>query len=849
MKARDGLERDYLPEDLFAVIDTLIGAERKLAHLTGGEVDTVVGRDGKTYVLRQAQEELRRTEAEASKQSRLREQMLTVALSSMSDFAQIYDRTGRILFVNQPLLDLWGIGLEEAIGKNFLDLGYPTELAIRLQGQLASVVETSQRVTDETPYTGSTGEEGYYEYILSPVFGADREVEFVVGTTRDITERKLAQNRLHRQRAELQVLFDLIPAMLCIKDTENRFLRVNRRLAEATGLTIEEVEGKSAADIFPLEAEKYFTDDLEVIRTGQSKLEIVEVLRTQDGDERWVQTDKVPFQGKDGGIIGLVVMRQDITERKRAERALSESEERLRLAMDASGIGMFDWEIDRDYLVWSPGHEKLWRYGPNEFGNNLESFTRRVHREDLEDLKLVMQRCLENREPFNHEFRIVWPDESVHWINSQGQYTFDPEGRPRRMRGLIQEITNRKEAEMELLRMNEELEARVARRTSDLEGAKEEADRANKAKSEFLSRMSHELRTPLNAVIGYAQLLDLQYDDPKITEATHSILKGGAHLLQLVNEVLDLSRIESGIFAISIEPVSVAGALEDAIGMVQPLADRAGVRIAIDGTDGKDLHLRADRRRLVQVLVNLLSNGIKYNLPNGQVTVLYRAVDETSGLVEITDTGFGIAPEDQKRLFEPFQRFGDHAVEGTGLGLALSERFIRLMGGRLGLTASSKSGSTFCIELGCAAPPDEKPEGVAHEDSLPASLVSCSGTLLYIEDNPSNLRLLEMVLSGAPNLTFLTAPNGNLGFELAIQRQPDVILLDLHLPDQNGDQVLRCLKAESRTQWIPVVMISADATPKQMRTLRAAGAVEYLTKPLDLMRLFAVLAEFLPKQA
>jgi len=249
------------------------------------------------------------------------------------------------------------------------------------------------------------------------------------------------------------------------------------------------------------------------------------------------------------------------------------------------------------------------------------------------------------------------------------------------------------------------------------------------------------------------------------------------------------------------------------------------------------------------VLVNLLSNGIKYNLPNGQVTVLYRAVDETSGLVEITDTGFGIAPEDQKRLFEPFQRFGDHAVEGTGLGLALSERFIRLMGGRLGLTASSKSGSTFCIELGCAAPPDEKPEGVAHEDSLPASLVSCSGTLLYIEDNPSNLRLLEMVLSGAPNLTFLTAPNGNLGFELAIQRQPDVILLDLHLPDQNGDQVLRCLKAESRTQWIPVVMISADATPKQMRTLRAAGAVEYLTKPLDLMRLFAVLAEFLPKQA
>jgi PAS domain S-box-containing protein len=284
MKPFERLHYDPLREDLFSVIETLVEAEQTLFDMTGGEVDTVVGRDGKPYVLRRAQEELRSAEAETSAQSRLREQMLTLALSSMSDFAQIYDRAGRLLFVNQPLLNLWGMSLEEAVGKDCFELGYPKELAERLQAQLASVVETSQRVTDETPFTGSAGEEGYYEYILSPVFGLDRSVEFVVGTTRDITERKLYENRLHRQGAELQALFDLIPAMLCIKDTENRFVRVNQRLARTTGLTVEQIEGRSAAEIFPVEAEKYFADDLEVIRSGASKLEIVEALRTQEGE-------------------------------------------------------------------------------------------------------------------------------------------------------------------------------------------------------------------------------------------------------------------------------------------------------------------------------------------------------------------------------------------------------------------------------------------------------------------------------------------------------------------------------------------------------------------------------------
>jgi PAS domain S-box-containing protein len=314
-------------------------------------------------------------------------------------------------------------------------------------------------------------------------------------------------------------------------------------------------------------------------------------------------------------------MSQDITDRRRAEVGLRESEERLRLALEASGNGMFDYDLESNRMVWSPGHEALWGYSESEFDGTIESFTRRVHPEDLESLIRAMERSIEAQRPFDNEFRIVWPDGSIRWIRGQGRYTFDSQGRPQRMGGIVKEITDRKQTEMALLRMNEELEARVAERTSDLAGAKEEADRANKAKSEFLSRMSHELRTPLNAVLGYAQLLDLQFEDPKIREATRSILKGGEHLLQLINEVLDLSRIESGIFAISIEPVSVEGAIDDAIGMVQPLAERAGIQITVDKSEGMDLHLQADRQRLVQVLVNLLGNGIKYNRLDGHVMV------------------------------------------------------------------------------------------------------------------------------------------------------------------------------------------------------------------------------------
>jgi PAS domain S-box-containing protein len=397
----------------------------------------------------------------------------------------------------------------------------------------------------------------------------------------------------------------------------------------------------------------------------------------------------------------------------------------------------------------------------------------------------------------------------------------DEDGRPIYLLGISEDITDRKRAD------------------DEVRSARIEAERANRAKTDFLSRMSHELRTPLNAILGFSQLLEMD----ELTADQHQnvgyIGQAGRHLLQLINEVLDISRIESGQMSMSREPVAVAEVVGELAAIVRPLAKARSISLDVQPAMGP-LTVMADRQRLNQVLLNLLSNAVKYNRDGGFIRVEVLQAGEGRSRIVVTDTGYGIKPEYADRLFRPFDRLGaeQSTVEGTGMGLAVSKALAEAMGGRLGMSTTLDVGSSFWIELDhCDSHADGYDVAVADGDAeaAPTSLV-----ILHIEDNASNVRLVERIVARRRGINVLSAPQGRLGIELARQHRPGLILLDLHLPDMPGLEVLRLLMAYPETRDIPVVVLSADRTGSRPAQAIDAGAHGFLGKPLDVTEFLAL---------
>ncbi len=384
---------------------------------------------------------------------------------------------------------------------------------------------------------------------------------------------------------------------------------------------------------------------------------------------------------------------------------------------------------------------------------------------------------------------------------------------------------------------NAELATEVAERRR----AEAEAAAANQAKSEFLSRMSHELRTPLNAVLGFGQLLAMRVEQARDRESVEQILRGGRHLLALINEVLDISRIEAGRMALSPEPVQVAEAVQRVLDLARPLAAERRIRLEADpGTFG-DRYVLADSQRLQQVLLNLVSNAIKYNREGGDVTLGCAGGADGRLRLSVADTGGGIPVALQARLFTPFDRLGAEsgAVEGTGLGLTLSRRLVEAMGGVIGLESAESRGSTFWVELPETASPAAQAGLRGAAPGATAGAAAVRGTILYVEDNPSNLRLVERILAERPGIRLISVMQGRMGLSLAREHRPGLILADLHLPDISGEDVLREVLQDPALRDTPVIILSADATPGQSRRLLALGARAYLTKPFDVQELLA----------
>jgi signal transduction histidine kinase/CheY-like chemotaxis protein len=385
----------------------------------------------------------------------------------------------------------------------------------------------------------------------------------------------------------------------------------------------------------------------------------------------------------------------------------------------------------------------------------------------------------------------------------------------------------------------------------ELHKAREAADAANSAKSEFLSSMSHELRTPLNAILGFAQLLQLDKKEPlsnRHQERLVHILKGGEHLLRLIDDILDLSRIEAGGVSISIEPVSVIELLEEVTTTLVPMAARQGIRVEVDPLPALVPMVAADRTRLAQIFMNFGSNAIKYNRLAGKVTFIVSTPKADHVRVTVRDTGLGIPTGKQDKLFQPFQRAGQETgpIEGTGIGLVITKRLARLMQGDVGFRSVSGEGSEFWVDIPSHHSRAQSSPPPPLRDAGSERLVEHGrGLVLYVEDNPANVAFMKELVGTFDNIDLLTAPTAEMGIELARGRQPQVIIMDINLPGMSGLDALRALKSAPDTKEIPVIALTAAASERDKRRGMEAGFARYMTKPVKVDEFIAALDDLL----
>ena len=796
----------------------------------------------------------------------------------------------------------------------------------------------------------------------------------LIASITNLVERSRKNTKLHNElkmalrENEFQLSTMNQHDIVSTADIAGRITSINEKFCNISGYSREELLGQNHRLLKSEHHPKSFFDDLwSTISSGNVWHGEICNLK-KNGDEYWVESTIVPFLDNKGKPYKYVSARTDITR-------LKKSQERLYLSQSYASIGTWDWNIETGDIYWSSRISALFGYKKDIPETTFENFLAAVHPDDRQMVVNAVNDCVENSTLYNIEHRVVWPDKSVHWVQERGNVTRSINGKPLRMLGVVQDITQRIQAEIALKESEEKyrllfersedpmwmiidnrfvlanqaavnilqyssIEELINTHPSDIspeyqpngqlsydaanemmaialrdqyhrfdwihqkkngeelsveislthvpyEGksalfciwrditerkiavnalvnARKKAEKANLAKSQFLSSMSHELRTPMNAILGFGQLLAMD-NNPALNESQHEnvneILKAGNHLMYLINEILDLAKIESGKIDITFETVSINEVLTEALQLIMPLAKSRDIDITSfviksemrdETSTTKNYMVKADRTRLKQVLLNLLSNAVKYNSNNGKIHISCSHSGGNLVRICVTDTGPGLNQDQIANLFKPFNRLGLESsnIEGVGIGLVISKNIISLMNGKIGVDTQPGKGSTFWLEL----PSDDNApmhndygEIVKPISSAQIQISDNRPTILYIEDNPANFRLVNQILTQHKNINVLSAHEPLLGIDIATEHKPELILLDINLPGMSGYDVLKKLRQKEVTREIPVIAVTANVMAADIEMGILAGFEDYITKPVMVTKLLQSVDKALEK--
>ena len=809
-----------------------------------------------TQRLLEVQEETNQRLQRANATLQINEAKLAVTLNSIGDAVIATDAEGRVTLLNPLAERLTGWTQEQAAGRAvdeiFHIINQETRQPTTIPVKATLAHGTVHGLANHTVLVARDGSECAIADSCAPIRDRDGQVVGAVLIFRDVTREYAAQQALRDSAALIQtVLNTVVDGVITIHARGGAIETVNPAAERMFGYAAAELAGRNFSLLIP-ELDKdqrngsleYYSASEEARSAGLGR----EVTgRRKDGST--IPLEISVSEMSLGGKRYFTGVLRDITARKQTEAEQKLLDQRLRdqqfytrsliesnidaiMTTDPSGI-ITDVNKQMEALTGCTRDELV--------GAPFKSYFTDPERAEAAIKLVLAEKTLSN---YELTARARNGTETAVSYNANTFYNRD-----RKLQGVFaaaRDITER-----------ERLYQMLQEKNVELESARNVAEKANLAKTDFLSSMSHELRTPLNAVLGFAQVIESGSPPPTPSQkrSVEQILKAGWYLLELINEILDLARIESGRLALSREPVSIHQVMLDCKAMIEPQAQRRGIGMQFPRFDPAGFVL-ADRTRLKQVLINLLFNAIKYNKSGGTVVVDCKAVPPHSVRISVSDAGEGIPPEMLSQLFQPFNRLGKEVgmEEGTGIGLVVAKRLVELMGGIIGVDSTVGVGTVFWVELAlCAAP--QLPEA-ATRSAASIRPAAASGapvhTLLYVEDNPANLLLVEELIARRPDLRLLSAADGRLGIELAREFMPEVILMDINLPGLNGIEAMKILRADPATAHIPIMAISANVIPSDIKKGLDAGFFRYLTKPIvvnEFMDALSVALEFAADRA